>query len=136
MDFFPTLLKLAKAEIPQDRVLDGFDITPLLIQEEKSVREVTFYYRDDELYAVRKGPWKAHFKTVDRPYSGAIIEEHDPPLLFNLEVDPSEKYNVAEPHSDIIEAITQIVAEHNANLESKPSQLEKKLEQVIESASD
>jgi len=128
LDLFPTLVTLAGGEIPSDRILDGADLTPLLTERAESVRDVTFYYRRDELFAVRNGPWKAHFKTVDRPYRDAVLKKHDPPLLFNLDIDPSEKYNVAANHPEILEAIARIVAEHRANLDPKPCQLIKTLE--------
>ena len=50
-------------------------------------------------------------------------EEHDPPLLYNLEVDPSEKYNVAESNPDVIEQIKALVKIHNLNLVKGEDQL-------------
>lgn len=84
-----------------------------------------FYYRGTELMAVRFGPWKAHFHTQGAYGADARKRvAHDPPLLFNLEHDPSEKQNVAGDHPDVIEKIRQIVARHRENLDVPPSQLE------------
>ena len=50
------------------------------------------------LYAVRKGPYKAHFITQSG-YGDDKPVEHDPPLLYHLASDPSEKYDLAKNRS-------------------------------------
>ncbi len=122
MDIYTTCVKLAGGEVPQDRVVDGLDLRPVLFGEGKSPRQDMFYYRGTRLMAVRQGPWKAHF--ITQPGYGGKPETHDPPLLFNLEHDPSEKYNVADGHSDVIEQIKQLAKRHSAGVEAPPSQLE------------
>ena len=72
------------------------------------VRDVIYYYSSDKLYAVRKGSWKAHFITSRETFAGAPSGKHDPPLLFNLDVDPSEKYEVGADHPDIIKELTDL----------------------------
>jgi arylsulfatase A len=119
MDLFNTSLKLAGVPIPTDRVIDGVDMSPILFGTGKSLREVMFYYRGDELFAVRKGPFKAHFTTAPgygSPGNPLKFEQHEPPLLFNLANDPSERFDVAKDHPDVIAEIKRIVAEHRANL--------------------
>ena len=59
-----------------------------------------------------------------RRLRAAEAELHDPPLLFHLEIDPSEKYNVAKDHADVIADIRKLVAEHMEGLVAPPSQLE------------
>ena len=73
--------------------------------------------------AVRSGKWKAHLLTQDG-YAQPKPEVHDPPLLFNLEIDPSEKYNVAKDHADVIAAIRELASQHTATVTPVPSQLE------------
>ena len=95
----------------------------VLFGEGPSPRQVMFYYRDATLMAVRKGPWKAHFQTqTGYPREGP--QTHDPPLLFHLDRDPSEKYDVSKDHPDVIADLKREVAEHQAHLEIAPSQLE------------
>jgi arylsulfatase A len=116
MDLFNTSLKLAGVPIPTDRAMDGVDLSPVLFGTGKSLRDVIFYYRGDELFAVRKGPFKAHFKTAPGYANPLTVETHDPPWLFQLEHDPSEKYDVAKEHPDVIADIQREVARHRANL--------------------
>ena len=125
MDIFTTCLTLAGGTVPDDRVIDGVDLTPVLKGTGSGARDHMFYYRGTELMAVRFGPWKAHFHTQGAYGADARKRvAHDPPLLFNLEHDPSEKQNVAGDHPDVIEKIRQIVVRHRENLEVPPSQLE------------
>lgn len=122
MDLFPTALAMSGAELPDERVIDGINFLPVLKGESEQVRETFFYYKADNLYAVRKGPWKAHFITVEQMYTpDRLIIEHDVPLLFNLEIDPSEIYNVAEKYPEVLNELRQAVNEHQENMEIKPS---------------
>ena len=122
MDLFTTFSKLANVPLPDDRQMDGKDLGPTLFEKKPSERKEVFYYRGDELYAVRLGAFKAHFIT-EGAYGPPMREEHDPPILYNLEVDPSEKYNVAENNPEIIEQIKALVKEHNSNLVKGEDQL-------------
>lgn len=126
LDLLPTLAALAGAEAPGDRPLDGYDLSPILLGTGPSPRETVFYYRGTRIYAVRKGPFKAHFITQPA-YGPGKPEEHDPPLLFNLDHDPGEHYNVAEKHPDVIAAIDEEVKAHQANMVPGEPQLEKTL---------
>lgn len=115
MDLFNTSLKLAGAEIPKDRVLDGVDMSGILSDGERSLRDVMFYYRGNELFAIRKGNFKAHFQTANG-YGSEPPQKHEPPLLFNLAADPSERFDVAKEHPYIIADIQRELEKHRANL--------------------
>lgn len=122
MDLFTTFSLLAGQAIPTDRVMDGVDLTATLLKGEKSPREVVFYYRSEDLYAVRSGDYKAHFIT-EGAYGGTPRTVHESPLLFNLQTDPSEKYDIATGHPEVIERIREIIKRHEANLVRGPDQL-------------
>ena len=122
MDLFTTSLKLAGADVPGDRPIDGLDIRPLLFGTGTVSREAYFYYRGTRLMAARSGDFKAHYMT-QAAYGQPKHEEHTPPLLFNLRVDPSETHNVATNHSAVLGQIAQVVEKHKAALQPAPSQL-------------
>ena len=99
--------------------MDGFDLAPILFGSGKSLRDTLFYYRGADLFAVRKGAFKAHFQTaVGYGSPGAPVKfvKHDPPLLFNLASDPSENVDVAKDHPEILAEIQREAAKHRANL--------------------
>lgn len=50
---------------------------------------------------------------------------HETPLLYNLNVDPSEKFNIAEEHPEIIEEMRKVLEGHLAGIEQVENQLEK-----------
>ncbi|MCX7826850.1 MAG: sulfatase-like hydrolase/transferase, partial [Verrucomicrobiae bacterium] len=126
MDVFTTILTLAGAPVPKDRVIDGLDLTPLLLGAGPSPRTTMFYYRCTQRYAMRKGAFKAHFITR-ASYGNDKTETHDPPLLFNLNHDPPEKFDVAKKHPDVIKAIRTEIAAHQATMKSGENQIEKTL---------
>lgn len=122
MDLFTTSLKLAGTKGPTDRIIDGVDMSPLLFGTGPSERDVLYYYRGATLYAVRKGPFKAHFITQSA-YGPDQPKPHNPPLLFNLAHDPSERFDVAAQHPDVLADMAQAVAAHRAQLVPAKSQL-------------
>lgn len=122
MDILPTFLSLAGGALPTDRILDGFDLSPVLKGEGHSPRDTVFYYRGTELYAVRKGRFKAHF-TTRVEYAAGDPVPHDPPLLYNLEEDPSEQYDVAKQNPEVIAEILAIAKQHRSTVTPVPDQL-------------
>jgi arylsulfatase A-like enzyme len=115
MDLFTTSLTLAGVEVPADRPIDGVSLLPVLLGTGKGQRTMMFYYWEKDLMAVRKGPWKLHFKTQGE-FGRPKVETHDPPLLFHLEHDPSESYNVAKDHPDVIADMLRDVERHKSGL--------------------
>uniref|UniRef100_UPI00398F0CF1 arylsulfatase H-like n=1 Tax=Pristiophorus japonicus TaxID=55135 RepID=UPI00398F0CF1 len=145
MDIYPTIANLAGASLPQDRVIDGRDLMPLLEGDAQgSVHEFLFHYCGNALTAARWNPkgsdsvWKAHFFTpkfeVGACYQsetcwchGNHVSYHDPPLLFDLSKDPSEAHPLSpatEPlYHEIQSRIRSGVEEHRKTLTPVPLQL-------------
>jgi arylsulfatase A len=124
MDIYSTSLALAGATLEKERIVDGYDLTESLKGNSKSPREIVYYYRGTRLMALRKGPWKAHFATQESYTGNNKLTEHDPPVLYNLEVDPSEKWDVAEKHPEVIAEIRAATDAHGKTVVAVPSQLE------------
>jgi arylsulfatase A len=128
LDLLPTIAGVTGADLPSDRILDGYDLGPVLRGSGPSPRRTMFFYRGTTLYAVRRGSFKAHF--VTRPeYGSEPAVAHDPPLLYNLDQDPSEKLDVAARHPDVIAAIQREAAEHTRTVTAVESQLDERLPQ-------
>jgi arylsulfatase A-like enzyme len=124
MDLFTTSLLLGGAEVPADRVIDGKDIRPLLFGTGTVERDAFIYYRGDELYAARVGPHKAHYITKPA-YTREPAKEHNPPLLFDLGIDPGESWNIADKHPEVLKTIQAAVTKHKATVKPVENQLEK-----------
>ncbi len=123
MDIFATVCSLSGAPLPTDRVMDSYDLSGVLFGKGASGRELLFYYRGYNLMAVRKGPWKMHLMT-QAAYGQKMPEKHDPPLLYHLDHDPSEKFDVSKQTPEVIEELMKDVDAHRAKLKPAESQLE------------
>jgi arylsulfatase A-like enzyme len=122
IDLFTTALSLAGARPPSDRIIDGVDLSPMLFEKQAGPRRMMFFYRGTQLFAIRKDHWKLHQRTQNG-YGQARAEEHDPPLLFDLDVDPSEKFDVAADHPEIVADLLGEMAKHQRTVTAVPSQL-------------
>ncbi|NBV53234.1 MAG: hypothetical protein EBR83_06915 [Verrucomicrobia bacterium] len=59
IDLLPTFVSLAGGTVPASPVIDGRDITPILLgQSKESAREAHYYFSGYDLQAVRQGRWK------------------------------------------------------------------------------
>lgn len=110
LDLLPTMFALAGVEPPRDRTIDGRDVRPLLNPDlfPGEVAEFEFFYTGptNQLTAVRRGPWKLHWHlfsqlNTDHGFSASP----DQPLLFQLEHDPAERFDLAADHPGIVEEL-------------------------------
>ncbi|XP_007989144.3 arylsulfatase D isoform X2 [Chlorocebus sabaeus] len=147
MDVFPTVVQLAGGEVPQDRVIDGHSLVPLLQgAEARSAHEFLFHYCGQHLHAARwhqrdsGSVWKVHYTTPQFhpegagacygrgvcPCSGEGVTHHRPPLLFDLSRDPSEARPLtpdSEPlYHAVIARVGAAVSEHRHTLSPVPQQ--------------
>ncbi len=128
LDILPTAIMLAGGQSPSDRPIDGVNLAPLLLGTGPSPRQSMLYYRGSELFAARLGRHKAHFQTQPG-YGPGRREEHDPPLLFDLGIDPGEKFNVAAENPQAIADIRALVARHEKTIEPVTNQLDRAIGQ-------
>jgi len=103
MDILPTFARLAGAEAPRDRIIDGIDVWPLLSgQAGAKGRETFFYYRTDLLQAVRSGKWKL----IVAEQEGKKLNRLDTPKMYDLEKDIGETTDVAAKNPDVVKKLT------------------------------
>ena len=121
LDLFPTLIRLAGGATPTDRLMDGVDLSGLLFKGEPIERDVFCYYRGEQLYAGRHGAWKLHL--ITQAGYGEKPVTHEKPLLYNLEVDPSENHEISAEHPEIVARLQAAIAKHRATVTPVRSQL-------------
>ena len=133
IDFHPTFLGLAGVEEPRDRIIDGRDVLGLLTKNGVgSPHEALFFYHFDQLEGVRAGKWK-YIRRMSRytwpvPLDGRNLVDRFSrdqlgnrwPLLYNLELDPAESYNVIDRHPDVVEKLEAIMAEEEKAMKKNP----------------
>lgn len=113
-DIFPTCLSCAGVPLPQDRIIDGRDLLPILKGEVSSLHERFFYYDGPILVAVRYQNWKYQRRHMS-DNGGYPLFSHGP-FLFDLERDPSESYNLIETYPDVARNLTNMLDEWEAEL--------------------
>jgi hypothetical protein len=86
-----------------------------------------FFYRGERLYAVRKGPYKAHFVTESAYVGDRGRTEYDPPLLYHLDNDPSERFDLSGAHPDVVADIKKTAEQHRKTVKPVENQLEKRI---------
>lgn len=115
MDMLPTLASLAGGRAPEDRVIDGKDISDLIHGSPgaQSPTKAFYYYAHTQLMAVRAGKWKLHLpRKVNTMKQWNIYQKESDilnfsePHLYDLEMDPGEKQNVAQDHPDMVRQLT------------------------------
>ena len=99
MDLYTTIAQTAGAEVPSDRFVDGKNILNFLQCKEPSPRTEFFYFRSRSLEAVRLNQWKLR---ISRQRDDKTMKDKAEIELYNLDVDPMEKYNVADRHVEIV----------------------------------
>jgi arylsulfatase len=122
----PTCAKLAGGSAPQDRIIDGLDIWPLLSGAEgaKTPHDRFYYYWNFGLEAVRSGPWKLHlphsYQHLAVAGKDGLPGKYEPvkteQALYNLIEDIGEKSDVAMAHSDVVQRLLGIAEEARADL--------------------
>ena len=127
MDLFPTVLRVAGLEPPSDRVVDGRDLWGVMTGTDPGPPHEALLFFDDKVIAgVRAGQWK-YYRHVDRYYWPVPLDRPDTfgggraaryahsddrngrsvrliaddPMLYDLDADPAESYNVADRHAEV-----------------------------------
>lgn len=113
MDILPTLGHYCGYRKPQDRIIDGQDVSDILEGRQTHISaKVFYYYQKQQLQAVRWGKWKYHLPLEER-----IIGPHFPDtergeeLLYNLEEDIAESRNLVSQYPDIIARMHELIRE-------------------------
>jgi arylsulfatase A-like enzyme len=125
LDIFPTIASMAGIAMPGDRKYDGFDLTPTLQGAPGSPRQEMFYYHGSRIFAARKGAFKVYFYENNPDGYPQRMHKLDTLRLFNLQHDPSEKYDIAANNSSVIHDIEMMVEAHKATVDSVASNMER-----------
>lgn len=134
MDLYPTFCKLAGARLP-DVTMDGNDITETIQYGKENRDRIIYFYRFSTLYAVRKGAYKVYFReyTGNRKTNEAqFINNLITPQLYNLDHDPSEKFDISGHSKDIVDELRSIFQEHEKSVVPVENQLDKIDQKIFE----
>jgi arylsulfatase A-like enzyme len=116
IDIMPTFARLAGAEVPTDRVIDGSDISDILLGRAgaKSPHELLYY----EFDGIRQGKWKmvAHNRrTVDAKGKKRKQRIHE---LYDLDRDLGERNDLSRQYPEKVERLSKALEAHAAKVRS------------------
>lgn len=108
IDVLPTIAKLAGQPLPKDRIIDGQDVSDILLGKDKakSPHEYLYYEKD----GVRQGKWKL---VRYRVKADRFVE------LYDLEKDLGEQKDLSKQYPEKVKALTEALDAHVAKLESE-----------------
>jgi arylsulfatase A-like enzyme len=119
MDLLPTFARMAGGEPPAERKIDGKDIRPLIFAERaaKSTYESFYFYQEDQLQAVRSGPWKL-FLPLDGWTRHPHFEkpEDSRPLLFNVSEYVGSTRDVSQEYPGVVQQLMKMAEEARREL--------------------
>jgi arylsulfatase A len=124
LDLLPTISNLADIPLPDDRIYDGYDLSPVLTDGAESPRKEMFYYHGIRLFAARRGDYKLYYYQNNPKGYPERLKKLEKYELYNIQQDPSERFNLAEQYPGIIEEIEAMVDEHKADMQPVESQLD------------
>jgi uncharacterized sulfatase len=130
IDLFPTCLAAAGLASPEDRIIDGRDLSALLAGDSSvSPHEFLYLYHHGMLEGVRSGDWKFFRETshytwpmpVNKKLGDLANHTSGPlPLLFDLSTDPGEAYNLAERYPEVAAELEAAMRRWEAEMASNP----------------
>jgi arylsulfatase len=127
LDLLPTIAHITGARLPSNKI-DGVNILPLLLNDPNANPrdEFAYYYKRNDLEAIRKGRWKLVF-----PHSGRTYLKHLPGqdgwpsptpevkvelALYDLSTDPGETKDVKVQHKDVVQALQTLADKYRDDL--------------------
>ena len=115
-DILPTCLSAAGLPTPQDRIIDGKNVLPVLRGETSIHHERFFYYDGPILVAVRYQNWKFHRRHLSDNGGYPLFSQG--PFLFDLEKDPNESYNLIDSYPEVAKMLAEMLNEWEFEINS------------------
>lgn len=95
LDWFPTIASITNSKVPNDRIIDGKDISDVLFNHGERENEEFFYFHQQFVRAYRSGDYKLFLPEPIKKGNRFIadVPAHDT-LLFNVRNDVAETVNL------------------------------------------
>lgn len=119
IDMLPTFAALADAPLPSCRI-DGHDLRTVLFEPEGSQSPWDdvgfFYYRMEQLQAVRAGDWKLYLPLQGKFANLQRKPEASPLALYDVRHDVAEEQEASAQHPDVVQRLTALAEKARAEL--------------------
>ncbi|MDR1675412.1 MAG: sulfatase [Tannerella sp.] len=122
LDWYPTIARLAGADIPDTVRLDGYDLTELLLNGGNRASDRYAYFRNNkDVSGIRVGDWKLTLpqEQINGNFWRASTAAHDT-LLFNLKDDAGETRNLYKTHPEKARELADALAQYRDDFGETP----------------
>lgn len=107
-DVLPTVAAVADGTVPDDRPVDGIDLSSAwrgLVPQDR----VLYHYHDWTLNAVRADRWKLHLPERENGLQPGTGEgELLPPLLYDIDADSGERHDLSHRYPHKVRELTML----------------------------
>ena len=128
VDLLPTIAALTNTPLPNDRKIDGLDISTLLTSDAESPRNEFLYYTSRGIIeGIRQDKWKLLVKKPGNRRNGkgkgkgkqqsAKAVTKPEVMLFDLDADMGEQNNLADANPEVVEKLQARMLELDAEIE-------------------
>ena len=100
-DLLPTFAALAGKPLPKGLAIDGKDISAVWQKGAPSPHDALILFDNEKVAAIRTDRWKFVARSYYRDYD-LPLARIGANLLFDVHSDPSEDYNLATRHPDVV----------------------------------
>lgn len=100
-DLLPSLAKLTGSKVPDDRIIDGKDISDVLLGKKDAQSPHQLHYYENE--GIRRGDWK-------------LVKKGSRSELYDLSKDPGERKDLSRSHPELVKELDRAFQKHAASI--------------------
>ena len=100
-DLLPSLAKLTVSKVPDDRIIDGKDISDVLLGKKDAQSPHQLHYYENE--GIRRGDWK-------------LVKKGSRSELYDLSKDPGERKDLSRNHPELVKELNRALHKHAASI--------------------
>jgi arylsulfatase A len=102
-DLLPTLATLTQSQVPTDRIIDGKDISDILLGKKNARSPHQLHYYENE--GIRRGDWK-------------LVKKGSRSELYDLSKDLGEKKDLSGSHPELVKELDRALQKHATSIAS------------------
>ena len=100
-DLLPTLATLTQSQVPTDRIIDGKDISDILLGKKDAQSLHQLHYYENE--GIRRGDWK-------------LVKKGSRSELYDLSKDLGEKKDLSGSHPELVKELDRDLQKHASSI--------------------
>ena len=122
-DLLPSLAKLTGSKVPDDRIIDGKDISDVLLGKKDAQSPHQLHYYENE--GIRRGDWK-------------LVKKGSRSELYDLSKDPGERKDLSRNHPELVKELNRALQKHAASIAAnlRPAGFAKRPKPILKEVGD